>query len=147
MAAFAAAEMMPFDNACEPAAFTDADDIHFVVRLELIHQHLVAGLQIAAALRERELPKKTGAGAAGLLQVARLRLIDAPFLDVLHQAQLHRIIALGDGRLALHHHARTGLEQRDRHRLAVCAEHLRHSNFLAKDSWCHLLNPYLPRRR
>src|SRR5437867_3492953 len=133
---------MAFDDACKPAALADADYVHFIFRLELIHQYLVAGLQIAAAALERKLPQKTRARAPCLLQVARLRLVDAPFLDVFHQAQLHRIIAIGGGRLALRNHARTSLEQSDRHRLAICAEDLRHSNFLAKDSWTHILKSF-----
>ena len=51
--------------------------------------------------------------------------------------ELHRIVAVRGGRLALHHHARPRLEQRDRHGLPVGPEHLRHSNLFAKDSWAH----------
>src|SRR5262249_8870893 len=80
-------------------------------------------------------------------QVPRLRLIDAAFLDVFHQSELHRVITVRGGRLALRHHARTRLEQRHRHGLAVRPEHLRHSDLFAKDSWTHLLNPFLTRIR
>ena len=47
--AFAAAEVMALHHAREPAALADADHVHLVLGLELIHQHLVARLQIVVA--------------------------------------------------------------------------------------------------
>src|ERR1035441_9364779 len=137
--AFAAAEMVALDHAGEPAALADADHIHLVLGLELIHQHLVAGLEIVVAGAQRELAHELGALHAGLLEMAGGGLVDAPRLHEFEQAQLHRVIAVGSGRLALHHHAGTRLQQRHRHGLSVRPEHLRHSYFLAKDSWAHLL--------
>src|SRR5207248_3939574 len=73
----------------------------------------------------------------GLLQAARGGLVDALRLNELDQAELHRIVSVGGRRLALHHHARTRLQQRDRHHLPIGPENLRHSNLLTKDSWTH----------
>ena len=44
-----APEMMPLDQAAEAAALADADDVHFVGGLELIHQNAVALLQVVVA--------------------------------------------------------------------------------------------------
>ena len=66
------------------------------------------------------------------------RLVDARRLDELKQAELHRVVAVGGGRLALHHHARSRFQQRDRHYLPVRPEHLRHSDLFAKNSWTHV---------
>src|SRR5207244_11539235 len=73
----------------------------------------------------------------GLLHAARRGLIDALRLDELDQTELNRIVAVRGRRLALHHHARPGLEQSNRHHLSIRPEHLRHSNLLAKNSWSH----------
>ena len=42
--AFATAEVMAFDHTGEALALADANDINLVFGLELIYQHLVAGL-------------------------------------------------------------------------------------------------------
>src|SRR2546421_1537771 len=92
--ALAAAEMVTLHHTREAAALAHADDVDHVLGLELIHQHLVAGLEIAIARTHRQLAEVAHTARAGLLEVARFRLIDALFLDVLHQAELHRIIAV-----------------------------------------------------
>src|SRR6185369_14477957 len=135
--AFAAAEMMPLDDAGEPAALADADDVHLVPGLELVHQHLVAGLQIAGAAVEAKFANELRSLHPGLLQMPRRRLVDAGRLDEFEQAELHRVVAVGGGRLALHHHARSGLEQSDRNHLPVRPEYLRHADLSSKNSWTH----------
>src|SRR5882724_5966445 len=136
--AFAAAEMMPLHYARKTAALAHANHVDLVLGLELIHQHLVAGLGIAIARTQRELPQVAHASHPGLLEVARFRLVDALFLDVLHQAKLHRIIAVGSGRLALHYHARTSLQQGDRDYLSIRPEDLGHADFFAKNTCAHI---------
>ena len=44
-----AAKLMPLHQAGKTAALADADHVHFVVGLELVHQHAVAGLEVARA--------------------------------------------------------------------------------------------------
>jgi hypothetical protein len=65
-------------------------------------------------------------------------LVDAGRLYELDEAQLNRIVTVGGRRFSLHHHARSRLEQRDRHSLSVSLEDLGHSDFLAKNSWTHV---------
>src|SRR5687767_7245437 len=50
-----AAEMMPSHDARESAAFAHADHVHFLVRLELVHQNPITRLQIAMAGTEAKL--------------------------------------------------------------------------------------------
>ena len=136
--AFAAAEMMALHHARETAAFADADHVYLFLGLELIDQDLVAGLEIIVARTQMEFTHEARPFHSGLLQMPGHRLVDARRLDKLHQAELHRIVAVGSGRLALYHHARTRLHQRHRHGLPVWPEHLRHTDLFAKDSWTHI---------
>src|SRR5262249_7241937 len=55
----------------------------------------------------------------------------------LHQAQLHRIVAVLARGLPPHHHARTDLQDRHGHHAPVRLKNLRHSNFLSQNSWRH----------
>ena len=116
----AAAEMMALDHTRETSALADADDVHFFVGLEFVGEHAVARLQIAVrSVPHPELAQEFHAFGGRLFQVSRVRLVDARFLDVFHQAQLHGVISVDGRRLALHHHAWTGLEHRYRHYLAI----------------------------
>jgi hypothetical protein len=135
--------MVALHHAGESFALADANHVHLVLGLELIHQHLVAGFEIVIAGAQRELPHKLGALHAGFLQVAGDGLVDALRFDKLHQTQLNGVVAVGGGRLALHHHARTRLQQRHRDSLTVGPEHLRHTDLFAKDSWTHTVSSQL----
>src|SRR5208283_1761451 len=135
--AFAAAEVMALHQAGETTALADADHVHLVLGFELVHQHPVAGLEIVVAGRERKLAQEFASFRAGLLEMTRGGLVNPLRLDELGQAELHRVVPIRAGRLALHHRARTRLEQGDRHSLSVGPEHLRHSDFLTKNSWTH----------
>src|ERR1017187_119678 len=137
--AFAAAEVMALHQAGEAAALADADHVHLVLRLELVHQHLVAELEIVVAGPQLELAQELAAFRASLFEMTRGGFVDPLRLDELHQAELHGVIPVRGGRLALHHRARTRLEQGDRHRLSVGPEHLRHSDFFTENSWTHML--------
>src|ERR1035437_8617305 len=136
--AFAAAEVVAFDHARKPLALADADDIHLVRGFELTHQHLVAGFQIVGPGAKLELAHELRAVDAGFLQTAGGGFVDALWLDELEQAELRRVVTVDGRRLALHHHARSGFQQRHRHHPPVRPEQLRHSNLLAKDSWTHV---------
>src|SRR5579859_3848326 len=138
----ASTEMMPLDHAGESSPLADPLHVHHVLGLELIHQHLVAGLQIAVAAVELELADELRAFDPGLLEMPGGRLIDARRLDELEQPQLDRVVAIGGRRLALHHHARPRLEQSDRNHLPVRPENLRHPDLFAKNSWTHMQNPW-----
>src|SRR5690242_16191857 len=130
---------MALDDTGEALPFADTDDIDFVFGLELIHEDLVAGFHIIRPRSQRELAHELRAALdASLFQPAGGRLVDPVRLDVLKQPELHRIVTVRGGRLALHHHARAGFQQRYRHHLSVGTEQLRHSNLLAKDSWTHV---------
>jgi hypothetical protein len=52
-------------------------------------------------------------------------------LRELDQSKLHGVVTIGGRRFALHHHARSGLQQRDRNNLPVGAEHLAHPDLFA----------------
>src|SRR5262249_53233281 len=109
--AFAAAKVMALDKTREAAALADADHIDLVLRLELIDQDFIAGLQVARSAVEPELTDELGALDSGFLQVPGGWLIEACRLDKLKQSELDSIVAVGGRRLALHHHAWTRLEQ------------------------------------
>src|SRR5262249_14639933 len=118
----AAAKVVALHQTRETAALADSDDVYLVLGLELVYQHLVARLQVVVTGAQRELPEELRAVHTGLLQVARRRFVDALRLDEFHQTQLHRIVSVRGGRLALRHHARTRLQQRHRDGLPVGTE-------------------------
>src|SRR5688572_10215145 len=132
-----AAEMMPPDDARESAAFAHADHVRFLVRLELVYQNPIARLQIPMARTEAKFLQIAHAVHGRLLQVSRLRLINPLRFDSLDQAELDRVVAVDGGRLALHHHARSRFQDRDRDHLAVWPEDLGHANFFTENSWAH----------
>src|SRR5260370_25180935 len=133
----AAAEMMPLDHAGESAALADPDHVHHVFGLELVDQNFVPGLQIAIAAVELEFADELRAFHAGFLEMSGGRLIEARRFDELEQSQLDSVIAIGRRRLALHHHARPGLEQSNWNHLPIRPENLRHPDLFAKNSWTH----------
>src|ERR1700752_2143857 len=133
----AAAEMMPPHDPRKSAALADADHIDLLTGLELVDQHFVARFEIVVARPQPELPHELRALDAGLFQMPRHRLINSCRLHELEQSELHRIVAVRSGRLALHHHARPGLQQRDRNPLPVREKDLLHTDFFAKYSWTH----------
>src|SRR5262245_39249800 len=129
--------MVALHQTREAATLADPDHVHLVLGLKLINQDFVAGLQVTRPAVETELADKLRAFDSGLLQVPRGRLVDPRRLDELEQAKLHRVIAVGSRRLALHHHARTRLEQSHRNHLPVRPEDLRHPDLFSKNSWTH----------
>ena len=129
--ALAAAEMMPPHNAGETAAFADADHIDLIVGLELIDQHLIAGLEIVVAGPQRKLAQKLRALDVSLFEMAGARLVDARRFDELNQPELNGVVPVSGRRLALYYHTRSRLEQGDRNGLSVRPEDLRHPDFLA----------------
>src|SRR5580698_7428890 len=106
----AAPEMMALHETREAAALRDADDIHFLVRLEVADQHLIAGLHIAFAALETELAQELRALGVALLQVPRLRLVDPLRFHEFVETQLDGVIAVRRRGLPLHDEAGTGLE-------------------------------------
>src|ERR1700712_4984439 len=83
--------------------------------------------------------QETNAISARLLQVTGLGLVQ--MLRVFEQPQLHGVITVGCGRLALRHDTRPCLYQRDRNYLSFCCKDLRHAEFFAENSWTHSLIP------
>src|SRR5262249_21279248 len=102
--AFAAAEMMTLHQARESTALADADYIHHVLRFELIHADLIAGLEIVVPGTEAEFAHETRAADTRFFQMSGRGLVQALFLDVLHQAQLNGVITVGGRSLTLHDH-------------------------------------------
>jgi hypothetical protein len=123
--------MVPFHQARKSAALAHADDIYLVSGLELIHQNPVALLQVVVTGPQPHFSQELDSFRAGFLQVAGKRFRGARGLCEFHQAELHRVVTVSGGRLALDHHAGSRLEQRDWNDLAVGAKYLRHSDFLA----------------
>ncbi len=107
--------------------------------LKSVHQHAVAGLQIVVAAVHAKLAHELDALGVRLLQVAPNRFGRVLRFRILHQTELNRIVTVGGRRLALHHHARSRLQQRHGHHLPVGAEHLRHPDLFAENSWAHCL--------
>src|SRR5262249_21469156 len=140
----AAAEVMALHQASESAALAHPDHINLVLGLELIHQNLIAGLQIVIARTEPELAQELRTFHTGLLQMSGGRLVDALRLDELDQSELDRVVAISGRRLTLDHHTWTGLEQRHRHDLPIRPEHLRHSNLFTQNAWSHIKSSQLP---
>src|SRR5688572_22050862 len=129
--------MMALHKAGKPATLALADYIDLVVRLEFFNEDAVARLEVVVAGAQLELTEEFRSFGVRFLEVTRHRLVDAARLDELHQPDLNRVVAVNGGRLALRHNAWTGLEHRHRHHLTVGAEHLRHPDLFAKNSWAH----------
>src|SRR5689334_24525202 len=108
------------DDARESSAFADADHVYFVVGLELVGEDTIARFEVAVGSRlQAEFALELHAFGARLLEMSRFGFGDAGFLGVLHQPELHGVVAVGGRRLALYHDAGASLENRDGHYLAV----------------------------
>src|SRR4051812_8439705 len=118
--------MMPLHETGEPAPFTYTDDIHFVGRLELVHQDAVTGLEVVVAGSQLEFAEELRAIHAGLLQVTSNRLVNALRLHELDKADLNGIVAIGSRGLSLHHYAGTSLHHGHGNYLPIGPEHLCH---------------------
>src|SRR5581483_1044041 len=121
----AAAEMVALDKTGGTAAFADADHVNLVERLELIHQDAVALFQVVVAGAKLDLAQELHAVSARFLKMTRRRFGEFGGLGELHESKLYGIVSVRCRRLALHHHARSGFENRDGNHLAVRPEHLR----------------------
>src|ERR1700728_901031 len=128
--------MVPLHQTREAAAFAGSNHVHHVSGLELFGEHAVALLEVARALAQVKFAQKLHAFGARLLQMPGIRLI--LFFRELDESKLHGIVAVGGRRLALCDHARPRLHERHRDYLSVGGEHLRHSDFLAENSWTHI---------
>src|SRR5688572_8641380 len=113
----AAGKVMALDDPLEPLASARADDVDTLAVLEHGDQNLIADFRIAV-LRKLYLAKHARRRHIGFLIVAcewlsrlRGRAVDEP--------NLHGLIAVGRGRLALHDHTRSRLDDRRRNDRAV----------------------------
>ena len=136
-ATFAAAEVMPLDDARETAALADADHVHLLVGLELIDQHLVARLEVVVAGPQPKLPRNFTPSTPAFFRCPVAGLLMRAGLMNSIKPELHRVVTVARRRLALDHHARTSLQQRHRHHLPVRPEDLCHTDLSAKNSWGH----------
>jgi len=66
---------MPLYDTGKTPAFAHADDIHFIVRLELIHQNSIALLQVVVAGTHPQFTQKPDSVGAGLFQMSGERLV------------------------------------------------------------------------
>src|SRR6185437_13763257 len=130
-----AAKVMALHQAGKAAALARADHIHNVLRLELARQNAIALFQVARALPEMKFTQELDAFGARFRQVFLHRLVR--LFGILDQAELHAIVAVGRGGLALRHHARARLDERHRDYLPLRSEHLRHTDLFAENSWTH----------
>src|SRR5438105_4452800 len=91
----AAPEVVTPDDAGKSAPLAHADHVDFVVGLELVGQNAIACLQITDRSRfEAKLALEFDALGAGLLQMPGLGLRNAGLAGVLHQSELHGIVAV-----------------------------------------------------
>src|SRR5690606_15816756 len=81
--------------------------------------------------------------APGGLEVALLGLVYPPLL-LLAKAQLQGGVAVPFGGAFVHDHARTGLNDRHRHRVAGFVKDLRHANLSAQNAFGHPAAPPMP---
>jgi len=130
-------EMVTLHKTGESAPLADTGDIHLILGLKLIGQNTVTGLQVVITGFQTELALKSYSVSTGLLEMPRLRLVDARRLDVLEKSDLDGVVSVEHRRFALHHNTRTSLQQGDWHHLSVGPEHLCHTDLLAKNSWAH----------
>ena len=135
---------MPPNHAGKAASLAGSHDVDKLFAFEDIDQDFVAhfhpigrgfGLRFGAGggdfdIDLAHLPHRR---QAVLAQVPTHRLVDARTLDELHQADLRRFVTIFSGGLALRHHARAGLQHRDRAHVAFAVEQLRHADFFADD--------------
>ena len=123
-------EVPPLDGAGKPLALAGADDVHPVADLELLHGDLLA-LFKTRGLVHPEFPEtfKAALGAV-LFEVPFFRLV-ALGQGRPVKAQLQGLVAVFGRGLFLHHKARTGFDDRDRHCQPVGVEDPGHAQFLA----------------
>src|SRR3954471_23006842 len=131
--AAAASEVVALHGALKALALAGADDVHVVLLVEHRGLDLVPGLELLAGV-ETEFLQLADRRHAGLLEVAGLWLIRLRRL-LLDEADLHRLIAIDVGRLALYHQAGAGLDHRHRDHRPVLDVDLRHPHLASQDSF------------
>src|SRR3954449_161031 len=139
--AAAAGEVVTLHGALKTLALAGADHVHVVLLVEDRGLDLVAGLELLAGV-EAELLQLADRRHAGLAEVPLLRLIRLRRL-LLDETDLHRLIPIGIGRLALYHQAGAGLHHRHRVHRPVLDVDLRHPHLAYQDSF-HGYSPYFP---
>ena len=135
----AAAEVVPLDHALEAMSLAGADHVDALALVEDRHQDLRAGRRRLRSLGDPHFPAHPCRRNVGLLEMAGSRLVR--LVLAVDEPDLHGLVAVGLGRLALDHHARTGLEHGRRFERPVPEEQLGHPDFLADDSCDHTVPP------
>src|SRR5262249_37395293 len=118
------AEVMTLHESGKTAPFAHADYVDAILGLEQIHFYRVALLGVFASRGELHLANKTLRRHVGFGEMSLRGLGRVPYAAAFHQCELCRLVTFFRGRLALHHHARTGLQYGHRHHLAVGAKDL-----------------------
>src|SRR5438034_3209812 len=129
----AAAEVVALHHPLEPLALAHPYHLHDVAGREQVHRDLVAHLVLGPVV-DTELPEDAARGQPRLVEVAFHGLRDPLDLAVLHEAELHRRVAVLRLRLALDDDAGPRLDDGDGDRPPVLRIHLGHADLLPDDS-------------
>ncbi len=139
MAHGTALEIVALDAAGKTFAFGGAGNVDELAFSEHVHADRLADL-VLGRCRETELANKLDRFGAGLGEMTFQRF---GYMLILGGAetQLHRIVAVAFDRLILKYDAGAGLDDRYRDYFALLGEDLRHTKFLAQNSFSHLCHP------
>src|SRR6266516_2210594 len=132
----AATEMMTLHKAGKSASFAGSDDVNQLVLSEDVNHHLVAGIGAIAVLHCHLTDKLHGSNV-GFLEMSVHRPVHSFGFDELHEAELHRVVAILRLRLLLNHNAGTGLNDSHGDDRPIIVKKLGHSDFFTQYSVNH----------
>src|SRR5215472_9627671 len=118
---------MPLVKTRKASAFGDPDNVYVLLRTKLIYEYLVSDFDFRIAGIQPHFAEETGGDCASTLEMTLHCLGHALRRGDLDQPDLHCLVSILGGSLALNHNARPGLQNRRRQGVSALRKDLRHA--------------------